>query len=181
MKNILKLRKSVLKSDTNNTKKDLIELLLNWEWEFLEKFINLNLTKEQYNNFDLLVKNTYSIVWYNYKWKLEYSLTELDIFLYKLSLNTLSFWDYLVYFTFKTEDEQFWYFYISLLEWTTFFDNEDLTFLNKNEFYKFIKKYIIEQFFLKIDGLEEVKTFIWKNESTKPINNTNLELKQLAA
>lgn len=172
--------------EKNLFKVDLIELLLNGEWQILEKVIDLDLTKKQYDNFDLSVKKVYEDIWYNYKWKWRYLPNELNNFLYELNLNTFSVWDYLLYFTFKTKDEQYWYFYISLFEWSSFLDDEGLSFSNKYELNKFIKEYIIKEyiikdFFNKMDWLEEIKIFIWKNESVKPINNKNLLIKQITA
>ncbi len=179
MKDNLRLDKSNFKIYKNSgVKKDLIELLLNWEWKFLEEVIDLDLTKKQYDNFNLSVKNIYEEIGYNYKGNWNYSPNELNSFLYELNLITLSYWDYLLYFAFKTKDEQFWYFYISLFEWSNFLDDEELSFANKNEFGKFIKEYIIKQFFDNMKWLEEIKIFIWKNESLTPINNDNFELGQ---
>ena len=174
-------KKVKFNSNENNFKKDLIELLLNWELKFLEDYLDMDLTEKQYDNFDVSVRNVYSKLWYNFKWKLIYSDDDIDNLLYELNLKTFSFWDYLLYFTFKTEDEWLWYFYISLLEWTILLNNEDIVFSNKNEFYKFIRKYIIEDFFTKIKWLKEIQVFVWKNETMRPTNNTNRELNKLVA
>ena len=154
--------------DISNQKIELIECLKD---NFLDNYINLNLKKEQYNNFDTMVKKSYSKIWYKLKSFSIYEENNLWNIARKLALDIFSYWDYLIYMSFKTKDEQYWYTHISLLEWANIINNKDLLLTNKQEFLYFIEKLVINNFLLNIDWLKEIKLSVWKKETLKPINN----------